>query len=259
MGQFTLNVFGKDSNLNNNVKRSLRVTNPIPAFGGNDGLSNEEIRYLIKYNFSSQDRCVTLNDYLFKVFTMPGKFGSPFRANAFKENNKVVISILSLDSQNKLSNTSNNILKNNIAEYLSNYRMINDYVEIRDGRIFNIGIDVYLFVRDGNDSIVVNDVINVIKKYFNVQNKQMNEDIMLNSLFNKIMDVEGVNNIIDLKIFNKVGGNYSINPIEQEILNETTGEIKIINNTIYSTQDSMFEIKYPEKDIRVFLKKRVNA
>ena len=137
--------------------------------------------------------------------------------------------------------------------------MINDYVEIRDGRIFNIGIDVYLFVRDGNDSIVVNDVINVIKKYFNVQNKQMNEDIMLNSLFNKIMDVEGVNNIIDLKIFNKVGGNYSINPIEQEILNETTGEIKIINNTIYSTQDSMFEIKYPEKDIRVFLKKRVNA
>ena len=259
MGQFTLNLFGEDSNLRNNVKRSLKVTNPIPAFGGNDGLSIEEIRYLIKYNFSSQDRCVTLNDYLFKVFTIPGKFGSPFRANAFKENNKVVIPILSLNNQNKLSNTSNNILKNNIAEYLSNYRMINDYVEIRDGRIFNIGIDVYLFVRDGNDSIVVNDVINVIKKYFNIQNKQMNEDIMLNNLFNKIMDVEGVNNIIDLKIFNKVGGDYSINPIEQEILNETTGEIKIINNTIYSTQDSMFEIKYPEKDIRVFLKKRVNA
>lgn len=259
MGQFTLNLFGLESDLRNNVKRSLKVTNPIPAFGGNDGLSIEEIRYLIKYNFSSQDRCVTLNDYLFKVFTMPGKFGSPFRANAFKDNNKVVIPILSLDSQNKLSNISNNILKNNIAEYLSNYRMINDYVEIRDGRIFNIGIDVYLFVRDGNDSIVVNDVINVIKKYFNIQNKQMNEDIMLNNLFNKIMDVEGVNNIIDLKIFNKVGGDYSINPIEQEILNETTGEIKIINNTIYSTQDSMFEIKYPEKDIRVFLKKRVNA
>lgn len=259
MGQFTLNVFGQDPNLNNNVKRSLKVTNPIPAFGGNDGLSNEEIRYLIKYNFSSQDRCVTLNDYLFKVFTIPGKFGSPFRANAFKENNKVVIPILSLDSQNKLSNTSNNVLKNNIAEYLSNYRMINDYVEIRDGRIFNIGIDVYLFVRDGNDSVVVNDVINVVKNYFNIQNKQMNEDIMLNKLFNKIMDIEGVNNIIDLKIFNKVGGNYSINPIEQEILNETTGEIKIINNSIYSTQDSMFEIKYPEKDIRVFLKKRINV
>lgn len=259
MGQFTLNVFGQDPNLRNDVKRSLKVTNPIPAFGGNNGLSIEEIRYLIKYNFSAQDRCVTLNDYLFKVFAIPGKFGSPFRANAFKENNKVVIPILSLDNQNKLSNTSNNVLKNNIAEYLSNYRMINDYVEIRDGRIFNIGIDVYLFVRDGNDSVVVNDVINVVKNYFNIQDKQMNEDIMLNKLFNKIMDIEGVNNIIDLKIFNKVGGNYSINPIEQEILNETTGEIKIINNSIYSTQDSMFEIKYPEKDIRVFLKKRINV
>ena len=29
-----------------------------------------------------------------------------------------------------------------------------------------------------------------------------------------------------------------------------------INNTIYSTEDSMFEIKYPAKDIKVLLRKK---
>jgi len=64
-------------------------------------------------------------------------------------------------------------------------------------------------------------------------------------------------NIISIIVYNKVGGNYSTNAVSQAIVNSSTGEIKIINNTIYSTRDSMFEIKYPEKDIRVFLRKKV--
>jgi hypothetical protein len=43
--------------------------------------------------------------------------------------------------------------------------------------------------------------------------------------------------------------------VSQPIVNTATGEIQIINNTIYSTVDSMFEIKYPSKDIRVMLRK----
>lgn len=258
MGQFDIRINGSRQDYNNNVRRSLTVTNPIPAMGGNDGLSIEEIRYLTKYNFSSQDRCVTITDYLFKAKTMPGKFGSPFRINAFKENNKIILPILSKNSDGFLSNTSNNLLKNNISEYISNFRMINDYVEVRDGRIFNIGVDIYLYVKNGNDNVIVNDVIRLISNYFDIDNRNMNEDILLTTLTNQIMDVEGVNNILDLKILNKVGGNYSINPIEQEILDENSGEVNIINNTIYSTEDSMFEIKYPEKDIRVYLKKRVD-
>jgi hypothetical protein len=51
-----------------------------------------------------------------------------------------------------------------------------------------------------------------------------------------------------------VGGQYSNNVISQDI-NPSTGEITIINNTIHSTEDSMFEIKFPEKDITVYLRK----
>jgi hypothetical protein len=115
-----------------------------------------------------------------------------------------------------------------------------------------------MIIQNGNDNIIVNDVIRIISNFFDISNRKMNEDILLTNLTNKIMDVEGVNNILNLKLLNKVGSNYSINPIEQEVINEDTGEIRIINNTIYSAEDSMFEIKYPEKDIKVYLKKRVD-
>lgn len=258
MGQHIIKVNGVQQNLNNLVKNSLRVTNIIPAIGGNDGLSIEELRHLIKYNYSSQYRCVTLSDYLVKTMMISGRYGSPFKVNTFKENNKVIVSIINIDNNLKLNNTSNILMKENIAEYLSNYRMINDYVEIRDGRIFNIGVDIFLYVKDGDENRIVNDVIKKINDYFSIYERNMNEDIMLTDLFNQITNVVGVYNILDVKFFNKVGDNYSINPIEQEIVDENTGEIKIVNNTIYSTEDSMFEIKFPEKDIRVFLKKKIN-
>jgi hypothetical protein len=258
LGNYNLNVLGSRSDFNQTVKRSLKVTNPIPAIGGNDGLSTEQIRQLIKYNFSSQFRDVTLTDYLLQVYKIPGKFGSPFRANAFKEHNKVVISILSLNGETgKLSNTSNTLLKENIAEYLSQYRMINDYVEIKDGKIFNLAFDIDVYVENISDNTIANNIITLVREYFDINDYEMNQDVFLGRLERQILEANGVINIIDVKVYNKVGGQYSSNVISQEFADTTTGEIQIINNTIHSTEDSMFEIKYPEKDIRVFLRKKV--
>jgi len=257
MGNYVLRVNGPQQKYNQAVERSLKVTNPIPAIGGNDGLSVEQIRQLIKYNFSSQNRDVTLADYLFQVYKMPGKYGSPFKANAFRENNKIVISILGLDSNGKLSNTSNSLLKENIAEYLSNYRMVNDYIEIRDGKIFNLAFDIEVYAENIADNSIANSIITIVRNYFDVNNYEMNQDIFLGRLQKEILESNGVVNIISIKVYNKVGGQYSNNVISQKIKDKYTGEIEIINNTIYSTVDSMFEIKYPERDIRVFLKRKV--
>ncbi len=256
-GNFTLNISGPLQTINQEVKRSLIVTNPIPALGGNDGLSIEQIRNLIKYNFSSQERDITLNDYLVQVYKMPGKYGSPFRTNVHKENNKVVFSILGLDSNGKLVNQSNSIMKENIAEYISGYRMINDYVEIRDGKIFNLSFDIEVYADNVSNSKIANNIITVVKNYLDISKHEMNQDIHLEKLKKEILGVNGVLNILSIKVYNKVGGQYSQNIISQPILNEETGEIYIINNTIYSTQNSMFEIKYPDKDINIFLRKKV--
>ena len=255
LGGYTLIVTGSRSDYNQNVQRSLKVNNPIPAIGGNDGLSNEQIRQLIKYNFSGQQRDVTLTDYLLQIYKMPGKFGSPFRANAFKQNNKVVISTLGIGSDGKLTNTSNTLLSLNIAEYLSNYRMVNDYIEIKNGKIFNLAFDIDVYVENIADNQIANSIINIVRDYFNINNYDMDENVFLGRLQRQILEANGVINVISITVYNKVGGQYSSNAISQEILNTATGEIKIINNTIYATEDSMFEIKYPEKDIKVYMRK----
>ena len=200
---------------------------------------------------------MTLTDYLLQVYKMPGEFGSPYRANAFKVNNKVVISILGIGDDGKLSNSSNSLLQTNITEYLTQYRMINDYVEIKDGKIFNLGFEIDVYAENTADNQIANSIISLVTDYLDINDHEMNEDIFLGRLEKVILEANGVVNVIGIKAFNKVGGQYSNNTIAQGITNTSTGEINIENNTIYSTQDSMFEIKYPEKDIKVLLRKSI--
>jgi hypothetical protein len=257
-GTFQLSVNGSRQDINKEVERSMTVNNPIPAIGGNDGLSVEQVRNLIKYNFSSQRRAVQISDYLFQVYAMSGQYGSPFRVNAFKENNKIVIPILGLDTTNKLTNSSNNLLKTNIAEYLTEFRMANDYVEVRDGRIFDLAFNIEVFIGELNQNQIANSIIQEITSFFEIKDHQMNEDVFLTPLTEAINKVNGVQNVLGIKAYNKVGGLYSLNPIEQTLTSESTGEIKIINQTIYSAPDSMFQIKFPEKDISVTMRKKTS-
>lgn len=258
LGNVQFNVNGPRQDFNIQVRRSLTVNNPIPAIGGNDGLSIEQIRNLIKYNFSSQNRDVTINDYLLQIFKIPGRFGSPFRANAFRENNKVVIPILGLDDNGKLSNNSNTLLKQNIAEYLTEFRMVNDYIEIRNGRIFNLAFEIEVFADNSDENQIINSIIQTTREFLNVNERNMNEDIFISNLSSQIRNVTGVINLLDIRVFNKVGDGYSLNSVEQALVSENTGQIQLINNAIYSTEDGMFEIKFPQKDIKVILRRSNN-
>jgi len=259
MGNYSLMCNGSRYDYVQSTVKSLKVNNPIPAMGGNDGLSVSQIRNLVKYNYSAQNRSVGLNDYLVQIYKMPGRYGLPFRVNACEVNNKVLITMLNLDSNGKLTSVTNSLLNDNISEYLSQYRMINDYVEVASGRVINIGFEIDLYVDNTSNGQIVNNVINIVQDYFDVNKHEINEDIFLGPLTTKILEATGVVNIIDIKVFNKVGGPYSLNYTSQSFVDINTGEIKLINNTIHSSFDSMFEIKFPERDIKVKLRKRING
>jgi hypothetical protein len=258
MGAYTMSVEGSRQQFNQDVRRSLTVNNPIPAIGGNNGLTTEQIRQLVKYNFSSQQRSVQLTDYLSQVYKMPGRYGAPYRANAYKLNNKVVIPIIGIGADGKLDNTSNSLLQENITEWLTEFRMVNDYIEIKNGAIYNLGFEINVFIENRADNQIANNIINAVYDYFDINDHEMNEDVYLGKLEREILNVNGVVNIISMKVFNLVGGQYSTNTISQSIIDTSTGEIQMENNTIYSTPDSMFEIKYPKKDIKISLRKRVS-
>jgi hypothetical protein len=253
LGIVNATINGANAATNTSVRSSLTVTNPVPALGGKNEPSVEEIRNLVRYNFSAQNRAVTIKDYQSRISLMPGQFGAPFRCGVFEEQNKIQIYILGLDNNGKLTNTSTSTLKNNIASYLSEYRMLNDYIEVTDAKIVNISFQVDLFVdKQYSQSQIITQVITTINSYMDINKFEMGQNIYLSNLLEAINNVAGVLNVIDLRVYNLVGGKYSINEITQPYVDETTRQIDISNDyALFGEPTTMYEIKYPTTDIIV--------
>jgi hypothetical protein len=255
LGTVSSIINGDDSNINRIVKNSISVNNPIPALGGKEEPSVEEIRNLVKYNFSAQDRCVTIKDYQSRVPLMPGKFGVPFRTGVWEERNKINVYILALDSSTKLTTESTSTLKQNIAEYLADYRMINDYVTVKNGRVINLGFEVDIFADKATPKgEVISGVISSVTQYFDINKWDMGDNIYISQLVENINNVAGVLNVTDLRVFNKVNenGKYSLNEIAQPYIDDTTRQIDLLGRyTLFGAPNAMFEVKFPNKDIKV--------
>jgi hypothetical protein len=247
-------VNGSNSSNNQSVRDSLIVNNPLPALGGKDEPSVEELRNLVRYNYASQERCVTLEDYKVRIGIIPGEFGVPFRNNVIEIQNKIRVYTLTLDSNGNLSTNSTSTLNDNIAKYLSNYRMLNDYVEVTNGKVFNLGFEVDLFVdKQFSQSAIIGQVINKITDYFDINKWGMGDNIYLAQLIEEINNVAGVLNVVDLRIFNKVGqGIYSSNEVSQPYSDDATRQIDLLGEyTLFGDPIGMFEIKVPDIDIKV--------
>lgn len=256
VGIATIIVNGINNAINNSVKASLTVNNPIPALGGRDTPSIEEIRNLVRYNFSAQNRAVTIKDYQSRIALMPSRFGVPFRTGVFEEQNKIKVYIMGLDSEGKLNNTSTTAIKENIATYLSDYRMINDYVEISDAKIVNLSfqIDVYIDKKYAQSQII-SQVISSVTQFMNINNFDMGQNIYLSNLLENVNNVAGVLNVIDLRVYNMVGGRYSLNEISQPYIDASTRQIDISDEyTLFGEPTTMFEIRFPTTDIIVRVK-----
>jgi len=257
VGLLNITVNGSNESINSSVKNSLVVNNAFPALGGKNAPSVDEIRYLTKYNFSSQNRAVTIKDYQSIIAKMPGQFGTPFRMGIMEEQNKIKVYIIGLDQNNTLSNNSTSALRDNIASYLSDYRMINDYVQITNGKIINLSFEIDLYIdKKQPQAQIISEVINNVKTYMDVNKYDMGDNIYLSPLIETINNVGGVLNVIDVRVYNKVGeGKYSLNEISQPYLDSTTRQIDVSDDyTLFGEPTSMFEIKLPTKDIMVRVK-----
>jgi len=134
---------------------------------------------------------------------------------------------------------------------------VNDYIEINDGKIFDLAFDIDVYVENIADNQIANNIITLVRDYMDINKHEMDQNIFLGRLERQILEANGVINVLSIKVYNRVGGQYSNNVVSQEFANTNTGDIKIQNNTIYSTENGMFEIRYPEKDIKVYLRKSV--
>lgn len=251
------------------IKNSISVTNTIPSISGKDSPTVDEVRGMLKYNNGAQERCVTLKDYQDRLLKMPSRYGCPFRTSVLEENNKVMIYLMGLDGNGKLSTSLPQLLTNNIQDYLSLYRTINDYVEIKSGRIINLSFECDIFVdKNYNSSDVVKNVITVIREYMDINRHQLGEDIYVSDIEKEVSKIDGVLNLIDMRIYNECGNGYSPTRTSQEVYTEEEGEdynedmdrhrinLDASDYIINGDMDTMFEIKYPNKDIKIRVKTR---
>lgn len=258
------------------VADSLTVTNTTPSYGGKDEPSIEELRYLIKYNNASQNRCVTLHDYEARIMQIPAKFGCPFRVGVVEENNKVIIYTLGLDYNGNLKSELAEQVAENIKNYLKKYRMINDFVEIRSGKIINLAFEIEIYVDKTYDmGEVTKRVIDLVYDYMDIRKHRMGDDVFVGDIEKEISKLDGVQNLVAVRVFNKFGtGNgYSKSMISQEFVvhnecdnttldegdtqtNDYEVDLRKSDKMLFTEANSMFEIKYKNQDIKVIVKQR---
>lgn len=204
------NTGNTDGTIRGKVINSFEVTNLTTAVAGKDEPSIEEIKALMKYNSASQNRAVTVKDYRVKLMQMPPKYGAPFRNTVIETNNKIEMDFLGINARGKLDSALPQTLVENVLEYMSHYKQINDYIEIKSGRVYNIGFGIDVFVdKNYNVADVLTNVINVVKDYFDVNKHEMGDDIFIGDLEKEITLTDGVVSLIDLRVYKIWSGTYS--------------------------------------------------
>ena len=254
------NVVFNNSNLTNStladtIFNSLASNNPSAAVGGQDGDTIEEIRQNSLGNFQNQLRTVTKEDYLIRALSMPSNLGTI--AMAYAESVKVGeyeagtlpaildLYILSYDIDKKLK-VASSIIKRNLKTYLSEYRMINDAINIKDAFIINIGVTFDIVVRPNyNNNEILTKCITALTNYFNIDKWQINQPIILGDIYILLDKVEGVQTVKNISIENLAGTALGYSEYAYDVTTAT------IDSVVYPSIDPMvFEIKYPNTDIK---------
>jgi hypothetical protein len=255
VGTIDFSVNGPSSSINSNVIDSLTVNNVTAAIGGSNPPTTEEVRNMVAFNFAAQKRAVTVNDYKSLIDTMPGKFGAPAKVAITELDNKITVQILAYDENGKLTQTVSNNLKTNLATYLSKYRMINDYIQIDVAKVIDLAFDIYVVVESNvNRGQVITEIINQVSNYMTPGNRDMGQNVNISDVRRLIQNTAGVISLSNLQVFNLVGGRYSTSETSQAYINKTTREIRLIDDNIYAEPSQVYQIRFDNKDIRVYVK-----
>lgn len=244
-----------DKSITQLVRGSIKVNNPTPVTGGRGAETDLNIKQNAMANFSAQNRAVTKQDYVVRAYAMPAKYGTVAKAYVTSDttldtigtnSNPYAINlyVLCQDANGRLI-PSNQALILNLKNYLNEYRLLTDSINIIDGFIINVGLDFSIIVyKNYNKKDVLTNCLNVAKEFLSTDNMQFAQPINLSRLRLELAKVDGVQSItsINLKNLTIRDGDYS--PHEYNI------GLATVNDMVYPSIDpSVFEVRFPTKDI----------
>ena len=259
--QLTQPISFTATGINTSYQSTVVTNNPNPAVGGGDGDTIDELRMNSMAEFQTQYRAVTQEDYLARTLSMPGEFGKVAKAYITRDDvtfgnylssdiadrDQLLFSIyiLGLDTNGNLATPSATLISN-LMTYLDGYRMLTDAINIKFAYIINIGVNYDIVLRPNyNPQDVLSRTLLAVQNFFNIHNWQINQPIVLSSLYTVIDSVEGVQTVKNIEIINKSGESAGYSKYSYDIVGATNNEV------IYPSLDpSIFEVKYPNTDIQ---------
>jgi hypothetical protein len=232
----------------NGVMGSLEVTNEEPFVGDISLPSSDEIKQRVFGYYATQNRAVTIQDYQTVCYAMPAKFGAVKRAavvrdfDEFRRNLNVYV--ISEDTSGKLL-AANSTLKNNLRNWLLQYKVVNDTVDILDAVIANFGINYVVAIDiNANKFTVLNRATAAIRQYLLRNQYDIGESILLTEFYKVLQKVDGIIDVVDLEIVGKSGASYAASSLDYK------ANLTADGRRILADKNTVFELKYPNLDIK---------
>jgi hypothetical protein len=237
-----------DSIKKGDIESSIQCFNTDRTDGGAEEETVKEIKANSAAFFSAQDRCVTRDDMIARVLSLPAKFGKPakvFAKTSRQNDGSVDIYMLAKNSEGHFISPSNT-LRNNVATYINKYRMLTDGFNIFNGNVINMRCRFGIVVSPSfNKSETISRCISALKKYFDSDLAQIGQPIVLSNVISTIDDVEGVVSVYELNMTNVFGTidglQYSSTRFDFESATK--------NGMIICPDNSLIELRYPRRDI----------
>jgi len=277
----TLNEDGLDATKVQDTKDSLSVFNPEPATGASGAETPEIVRQNAAAYFQSQNRAVTKEDYITRVYSLPQKYGNIAKCfivqdEQLEQNTQTIVKngkvrkqpnvttipnplalnfyVLGFDYRKNLIALTDTV-KQNLRVYLSQYRVLTDAINIKDAYTINIGVRFSIITQRGyNKNEVLLRCIDAVKNHFDIDKWSISQPIILSDIAYVISLVDGVASVVPPE---------DDNPQKQMVVIENkykvsdgySGHVYDLQSAtkdgvIYSSLDpSIFELKFPNLDI----------
>ena len=277
----TLNEDGLDATKVQDTKDSLSVFNPEPATGASGAETPEIVRQNAAAYFQSQNRAVTKEDYITRVYSLPQKYGNIAKCfivqdEQLEQNTQTIVKngkvrkqpnvttipnplalnfyVLGFDYRKNLIALTDTV-KQNLRVYLSQYRVLTDAINIKDAYTINIGVRFSIITQRGyNKNEVLLRCIDAVKNHFDIDKWSISQPIILSDIAYVISLVDGVASVVPPE---------DDNPQKQMVVVENkfrtsegySGHVYDLQSAtkdgvIYTSLDpSIFELKFPNLDI----------
>jgi hypothetical protein len=230
------------------MENTFKSSNLDISSGGENEESLEDIKENASAFFASQNRIVTLQDYVVRVMTLPTNYGSVFRATASKDKDDklgVKLSIITRQSNGTLTSSTDS-LKINVVNYLNHFKSWSENLNIQDARIVNFLVNFSIVTdKKTNNYEILSSCIKKLKDYFNIKKWNIGDAISQSLVINELHKINGVLAVPSIN-FTNINGTVNGRSYSNEIYNITSFTKNFIIN---AEADVIFECRYPDFDI----------